>query len=462
MRAAPGVDRQPRRQNRRLPEIGVTLATAAQSFDHPLSAAQQTRNVVLFSACTSLQYLAGPLIYVGPQQGALCAKLGASNLVANLPEIAFSAMTITPAFLAWWLPDVALLKRILAACYLLAAASLALVAIGLVTPISNELRIAAIVLQGAAIGATVPTAIALLWEAIGRGAHESRRGQALGLAFGFGPFLALGSSLVAQELMTGRLWGFLNLPLEPPWNSVAVFGSGVPLLILAAILSMCLVIPPAVEQPTREPILNALAEFLQTPVLAKATLVTVLLYASNTIVANMNLYTNSVLPGDAQTFVNYQYAIRFGCKGVVGLLLGLYLIHSNPRAGVLVTGSICVASLIWALFVTGPAYLFAFGLYGAGELIGVYAPNYILSASSPVRIRQNMAFVTMMMFPAAPFGYLFGALASGSTQSPAEQAMGLRLSFVVCAAILIVGVGLAVVLLPKWPSRAKTEPEQST
>jgi MFS family permease len=437
------------------------LATALPADSHPLSNAQQTRNILIFSACTSLQYFAGPLLYVGPQQGALCANLGATPLVANLPEIAFNALTITPAFLAWWLPGVAMLKRILAACYVLAAASLALVAVGLVTPISNELRIAAIVLQGAAIGATVPTAIALLWEAIGRGAHESRRGQALGLAFGVGPFLALGSSLVAQELMTGRLWGLLSEPLAAPWNTVAVFGSGVPLLILAAFFSLGLEIPPAAEPSTSEPILNAMVEFLQHPVLARATLVTVLLYAGNTIVANMNLYTKAVLPGDAQTFVNYQYAIRFGCKGVVGLLLGWYLTRSNPRAGILITGSIFVGSLIWALLVTGPAYLFAFGIFGAGELIGVYAPNYMLSASSPARIRQNMAFVTMMMFPAAPFGYLFGALGNGFGSAPAEQAAGLRLSFIVCGAILIVGVALAAILLPKWPTRsgAPTEPE---
>lgn len=425
------------------------MATATESLEHPLSVAAQQRNVIVFSACTALQYMAGPLLYVGPQQGALCATLGASPLVANLPEIAFSAMTITPAFLAWWLPEVTVLKRILAACYLTAASALALVAIALVLPVSNSLRIAAVILQGAAIGATVPTAIALLWEAIGRGAHPTRRGQALSLAFGIGPFLAVGAALLAQELLKGRLWGLLAEPLTPPWNSVAVFGGGVPLLLTAAVLSLGLQIPPATEAEVREPILTGLTQFLRTPLLARATIVTILLYIGNTIAANMNLYTEMVLSGDAQSYVNYQYAIRFGAKGLAGILLGWLLTRSHPRAGIVVTGSIFALSLVWALFVTGPAYLIAFGIYGAGELVGVYAPNYILSASAPRHMRRNMAFVTMMMAPAAPAGYLFGAIANSAALG---RETGLRLSFVVCLAILVAGVGLALWLLPKSPS----------
>ena len=37
----------------------------------------------------------------------------------------------------------------------------------------------------------MPAAIALLWEVIGRGSDESRRGLALSMAFGAGPLLAV-------------------------------------------------------------------------------------------------------------------------------------------------------------------------------------------------------------------------------------------------------------------------------
>ncbi|MBI3864525.1 MAG: MFS transporter [Planctomycetia bacterium] len=427
------------------------MASATQSLEHPLSVAQQTRNVIVFAACTGLQYLAAPVLYVGMTQASLCKRLGASPVVANLPEMAFFVMTVAPVVLAWWFPGVALLRRMMSICYLSAGLALGIVAVVLVAPVSNDVKIAAVILQGLVSGASMPTAIALLWEAVGRGVPEARRGQALGLAFGLGPFLAFAASLLSQELLSGRLWGLLSQPLEAPWNFVAVFGGTAPLMIAAAALSPLLTIPPAdVENETSEPFIGGLIRFLSTPILAKATVVTILLYIGNTITANMNLQTENLLSEAAENYVGYQNALRFFCKGIAGLLLGWMLTRSNPRAGILITGLLFVASQAWAIFVPGKAYLFAFGIYGAGELVGVYAPNYILSASAPGRIRQNMAYVTMMMAPAAPAGYLFGAIASGT----ADPAAGFRLSFIICAAILVVGLVLAVALLPRWPAPA--------
>ncbi|MGE5191317.1 MAG: hypothetical protein ACM3U2_02375 [Deltaproteobacteria bacterium] len=430
------------------------MTTATQTIEHPLTAAQQTRNVIVFSACTCLQYLAAPVLYVGMTQASLCKRVGASPRVSNLPETAFFVLTVTPVLLAWWLPGVVFLKRMLAACYLAAGGALALVALALVAPVSDEARIAAVIVQGAVSGAAMPTAIALLWEAIGRGVPESRRGLALGLAFGIGPFLAFAASLATQELLNGTLWGLRTAPLEPPWNFVAVFGGAVPLMLAAAMLAPWLEIPAAAETPLREPFFAGLREFLATPILARATVVTILLYIGNTITANMNLYTENVLGTNPEAYVGYQNALRFFCKGVVGLLLGWVLTRSSPRAGILITGLLFVASQLWAIFVPGIAYLVAFGIYGAGELVGVYAPNYILSASSPARMRHNMACVTMMMAPAAPAGYVFGAIATNSTLG---SAAGFRLSFAVCAAILVIGLVLAIFLLPSRPAPEPVE-----
>src|SRR5437868_6396179 len=115
------------------------LATAAQSIDHPLSVSQQTRNVIVFSACTGLQYLAAPVLYVGMTQAALCKRLGATPQTANLPESAFFVMTVAPVLLAWWFPGVGLLKRLLTVCYCSAGIALAAVALALVAPISNDM-----------------------------------------------------------------------------------------------------------------------------------------------------------------------------------------------------------------------------------------------------------------------------------------------------------------------------------
>src|SRR5580765_6383863 len=182
------------------------MAIASPTTEHSLSVSLQTRNVIVFAACTCLQYLAAPVLYVGMTQASLCKRVGATPKVANLPEMAFFVMTVTPVLLAWWLPGVVYLKRMLVVCYLAAGLALALVALALVLPVSSEIQIASVILQGAVSGAAMPTAIALLWEAIGRGVAESRRGLALGLAFGIGPFLAFAASLVSQELLNGRLW----------------------------------------------------------------------------------------------------------------------------------------------------------------------------------------------------------------------------------------------------------------
>jgi MFS family permease len=109
---------------------------------------------------------------------------------------------------------------------------------------------------------------------------------------------------------------------------------------------------------------------------------------------------------------------------------------------------------------TGKLYLVAFGLYGAGELVGVYAPNYILSASAPGEIRRNMAIVTMMMAPAAPAGALFGAI-SDHYGRIYGAATGYRVSFAVCAAVVSAGILLALVALPARPCSVREAGEDA-
>ena len=128
-----------------------------------------------------------------------------------------------------------------------------------------------------------------------------------------------------------------------------------------------------------------------------------------------------------------------------------------PRQGLVATATIFLLAQVWAIFATGTAYLVAFGLYGAGELIGVYAPNYILSASRPGDIRRNMAFVTLLMVPAAPTGYLFGAIADSVRDAGwqlgdmTSTALGFRVSFGVCALLILLGILVALVKLPRTP-----------
>lgn len=192
-----------------------------------------------------------------------------------------------------------------------------------------------------------------------------------------------------------------------------------------------------------------------------ATVVTVLVYAGNVIPSNMNLYAKEALGDLPEKYAGVQNLLRFSFKVVAGTLLGWVLTRTNPRFGIITTSSIFVLAQIWAMFVTGPWYLVASGIHGAGELIGVYAPNYIVSASRRDQLRRNMAFVTMLMVPAAPAGYLYGAIVDTAQKSGwtafglNSTALGFRLSFFVCGCLILSGIILAIIMLP---SRPRPEP----
>lgn len=487
----------------------------------PLSWPDQRRNLVLFASCTGMQYLAAPVLYVGITQASLCDRLGADARTANLPATLFFAMTAMPAIIAWWSPRVASLKRNLMLCYATSALMLATLAAALLLPLPNSVKLALVILQGGVSGAVMPAAIALLWEVIGRGSSESRRGLALSLAFGAGPLLAVLGSYAQNVLLgDGSSVGLTRF--------AALFGAGAPVMGLAAWFSRYLVVPPVDDEPQREP-LSAVAplligvplmfasvgflhaasvqsnelfrqigyvtataaavalvyhfrSLLRQRVLFLATLVTILVYCGNVIPSNMNLYaplaigaTDLAEPLDAnetaagghsttkarlpEEYAGRQNMLRFGFKVVAGTLLGWLLTRTNPRTGILATSAIFLASQVWAMLVTGPWYLVAAGIFGAGELIGVYCPNYICSASRASDLRRNMAFATMLMVPAAPAGYLYGAIVDYVIQhkltalgmTPVE--LGYRLSFLVCGLFILSGIVVAVLLLPKQPKQ---------
>ena len=143
----------------------------------PLPWSAQRRNMILFAACTGMQYLAAPVLYVGITQASLCKHLGASVRSANLPGTLFFAMTAMPALIAWLSPGVSTLKRNLGLCYAASGGMLALMSIALASGVSDDLKIALVILQGGVTGAVMPAAIALLWEAIAKLSAGSKVGD---------------------------------------------------------------------------------------------------------------------------------------------------------------------------------------------------------------------------------------------------------------------------------------------
>src|SRR5262245_61093873 len=113
-------------------------ADAASSATCPLSWPQQRRNLILFAACTGMQYLAAPVLYVGVTQASLCEHLGADARTSNLPGTLFFAMTAMPALFAWLSPRVSSLKRNLSLCYGASAVMLATLAVTLASSAPKE------------------------------------------------------------------------------------------------------------------------------------------------------------------------------------------------------------------------------------------------------------------------------------------------------------------------------------
>jgi Sec-independent protein secretion pathway component TatC len=417
----------------------------------PLPTSSQTRNLGIFAACFWLQYLAAPVTYVGKNQAALCSGLGADDVVSNLPATIYFATSFLPLVVAWYFPYVSYLRRNIIGCYTANAVAMAAVAVGLVSPIPDAVKITLVVVQCAAAGVAMPAAAAFLWEAIGRGVAESRRGFTLGLTFGAGPILAVLGSLLSQGILPPDPAKRFSFVPDFPGNFALLYAVCAPLTLLCALAGSRLFVPLPERELPREPFLQGVfggvGNYLSNRVLLFALVVITLVYTGNLADANMGLYTQQALGADPAAFAGWQNVMRFGGKALAGLGLGWLLARTTPRAGLLATASFYLGAQLWAIGTTGLWYLPAFALYGAGELIGVYGPNYVLCASSRAHVRRNMALVSCFNSLASPAGVLFGAISDVYDKT----ATGYRLSFAVCAGFIGLGIVLALVALPARP-----------
>src|SRR5262245_49359941 len=280
----------------------------------PLDRRDQTRNLLIFAACKALIYLSAPVFYIGVQ-ASLCNWLGAPYRVSNLPKSAYLATTVAPVLVAWYWPFVSVLKRNLVVCFAVGVPSLAVVVLGLWANLRAQVKITVVILPAVVCGAALPTADALIWEMMGRGVAEARRGQALALAFGVGPLFAAASSLGSQLLLNDEARAHWLPGLAQPWTFALLYLLATPLMVLAAYLCSRSVVPLPVREPERQPFVQGVFggawDFLTDRILLAATLVTVLVYMGNAIDANMNLYTPAALGAGPEQYAGLQMFLRF-------------------------------------------------------------------------------------------------------------------------------------------------------
>jgi fucose permease len=138
-----------------------------------------------------------------------------------------------------------------------------------------------------------------------------------------------------------------------------------------------------------------------------------------------------------------QNFLRFGFKAVIGVFLGWLLLKTHPKAMLLTTTTILLIGMGWALNASGQWYLISFGLLGAGELYGVYFPNYIATASAKSHVRVNIAYLNLVGSLVGFASVIFGLI---------SDRFGRIASFHTATGVLIVALILIIVALPSRPT----------
>src|SRR5206468_390639 len=133
---------------------------------------------------------------------------------------------------------------------------------------------------------------------------------------------------------------------------------------------------------------------------------------------------------------------RFGFKVVAGFILGWLLMRTNPKTLLLVTAGLTLAGVTWALGAPGKWFLLSFGIMGAGELFGVYYPNYILGCSPKAKLRRNMAFASLVTMVVGLPPLLFGLI---------SDTFGFQASFVAAMILVVAAIFLVLLTLPTQP-----------
>ncbi|MCC7424863.1 MAG: hypothetical protein IT428_31715 [Planctomycetaceae bacterium] len=426
--------------------------------DCPLSVAAQRWNMLCFAGVWCLYYLSAPIVYVGITHGNLARRIGYSNEDANLPLAWYSWMMGVPVLVAWLIPNPRYLKSLVVMALLCIASVTAVIPVAIALKASREMLFRSLLIHGAVLGAANGVAITSMWEMIRRGVSTSRRGAMLGLTFGIGPVMACTSTVVQQALLDKIPWFNFSFGTNYPENYLWLFGLAVPLIALCAGLAASFRLPEVDETQAAQTqwSVAGLRDFFTTPALILAAVAYLLVYSGGAnIGVNVSLNAKLVVT-DIEDSQGIQQFLRFGLKAVAGVFLGWLLAKTNPRMPLIATTLILMSGLAWVLGAEGSAYLFAFGILGAGELFGAYFPNYITTASPKHLVRSNMAYLNVLGSLVGFSSVLYGKIAGVSPDGKSASPEGLRMSFLVAEGILLAGLLLVMFGLPRRPIPAET------
>ncbi|MGH9396677.1 MAG: hypothetical protein ACRD18_07480 [Terriglobia bacterium] len=367
-------------------------------------------NGFVFLVCYILIFFSVPVDYVGVVQAALCVKLGAGSVVANLPASTFLLGCVAPIFITRIVPH--RLERVaLVWAYLVIAALMAIVCATLLLPVANFIRISVLIVQGFISGLAGSTASVYMYQCLGRGTTTAGRARALKLAFTWSPIAAVAGSLGAQFVLDHGI-PFLVFPSD----FALLYIIGVLCAAALAFTTSRFEVAPIKEEKETRPLLRYVLEssksYFHVKPLALLWVAYVLWYTALMVMPNLSLFTKQALGREPAELSGFIMAIRFGGKSLGGFALGVLALRRGVRAPVL--GSVLLVGLgiLWAWIVPGYVFLAAFALIGAGELGGAYFPNYVIAVSSPEACARNLSILTL----ASPIASLAPVVYGGLTQ----------------------------------------------
>jgi MFS family permease len=382
----------------------------------PITAAMDRRNGRLYLLMYLLIFLAAPVSYIGVVQAALCDKLGSNATIANLPSATYLLGGFAPFVLSLVIPH-RWERAVVVWSNGLTAFLIGLVFLTLAAKLAPWIPLTVLIVQALLQGFTASTAQVFMFQCLARGTTLEGRNRTFQQTYFLSPISAVIGSLFAQFVLQGglRRIGF-------PYDFALLYAVG--FACMAGVTFLCsrfqlADVPDEPPPPLWQHITESVRDYARSRPLVLLFLVYTLWYCSLSITPNLALYTRHAMGRDPQDFSGWIMALRFGCKSLSGYMLGAIALRFGIRASVLVSSLLLALATVWGWVVPGYAFLFAFGLLGAGELGGAYIPNYAVSLSRPETTARNVALLTLASplssFSPALFGYLADSVGFGAS-----------------------------------------------
>ncbi len=430
--------------SRQNPREGPEILPEQDELNEP-TPAMEHHNGIIFFLSYILIYLAAPVTYIGIVQAALIDKLGANYMVASLPASLVLLGGLGPLIFSWLVPYHRE-RSVIVWAYGINSSILAVVFTTLIFPVSNTIRIGALLFQGFVQGICNSVAHAFKFQILRRGTTTQGRARILRISFGFTPLAAVLGSLGAQVILSEK-FSFLQYPLD----FACLYAIGIPCLATVAFLSSRYQLIPVKKKKENFPLLpylwKSIRSFFSNRALSLAWIAYVLWYFSMSCMPNLSLYTKVAMGRAPKEFSGLIMALRFGFKCAAGFLLGSIAVKWGIRAPVITAVLLTVAGLAWAWLVPGYGYLLSFGLLGAGELGGAYLPNYVVSVSPATEGARNMSVLALGPLSASIGPATHGALTDG---------FGFKASFAVAIISALISLRL-VFRLPYFERKQSTK-----